>query len=137
MIAIVMLQNCRGIKFASLIKTVHMLNIKKGIFAYLIAASAGLFTFSNVHGQDSTTVGQDLKSAGKKTGKAVEKGAKKVGNKTAEVASKGKSEVVDKTYEGKQGPSGEKIFIDSHSKYYYVDKKGHKQYLEKSKLRDK
>jgi hypothetical protein len=109
----------------------------KRIFAYMIAASAGLFTVMNVHAQDSTTIGEDLKSAGKKTGKAVEKGAQKVGNKTAEVASKGKSEIVDKTYEGKQGPSGEKIFIDSHSKYYYVDKKGHKQYLDKNKLKDK
>jgi hypothetical protein len=124
-------------QFAPLTKTVHMLNIKKSVFAYLIVASAGIFTVSNVHGQDSTTIGEDLKSAGKKTGKAVEKGAKKVGNKTAEVASKGKSEVVDKTYEGKQGPSGEKIFIDSHSNYYYVDKKGHKQYVDEGQLRDK
>lgn len=111
--------------------------MKKGIFVYLIALSAGLFFAINTQAQDTTTAGQDIKNAGKKTGKAVEKGAKKVGNKTAEVASKGKSEIVDKTYEGKEGPDGEKIYIDGHSKYYYVDKKGHKQYVEKGLLKDK
>lgn len=111
--------------------------MKKRLFVYLIVASAGIFSAANLQAQDTTTVGQDLKNAGKKTGKAVEKSAKKVGNKTAEVASKGKSEVVDKTYDGKEGPGGEKIFIDGKSKYYYVDKKGHKQYLKAGELKDK
>ena len=111
--------------------------MKNAFVVYLIGVSAALFSAVNVHGQDTTTVGQDLKNAGKKTGKAVEKSAKKVGNKTAEVASKGKSEVVDQAYADKQGPNGERIYIDRHSKYYYVDKKGHKQYVEKSKLKDK
>ncbi|MEJ7739218.1 MAG: hypothetical protein WKF97_17470 [Chitinophagaceae bacterium] len=109
--------------------------MKKKFLIGLIAVSAGFF--SATQAQDTTTVGQDLKKAGKKTGKAVEKGAKKVGNKAAEVASKGKSEVVDKTYGGKQGPDGEKIYIDGRSKYYYVDKKGHKQYVKAGELKDK
>ncbi|MEO5996873.1 MAG: hypothetical protein ABIN89_09075 [Chitinophagaceae bacterium] len=111
--------------------------MKKGFLVYLIALSIGLFSVLTIHAQDTTTAGQDLKNAGKKTGKAVEKTAKKVGNKTAEIASKGKSEIVDKTYEGKEGPEGQKIFIDGKSKYYYVDEKGHKQYLKSSKLKDK
>lgn len=111
--------------------------MKKGFLVYLIVLSFGVFTAVSVHAQDTTTAKQDLKNASKKTGKAIKKDANKVGNKTAEIASKGKSEVVDKTYEGKQGPDGQKIFIDNKSKYYYVDKKGHKQYLEASKLRDK
>lgn len=90
-----------------------------------------------VSAQDSTTVGQDLKNASRKTGKAIKKGADKVGKKTAEIASKAKSEVVDQTYEGKAGPDGEKIYIDSHSKYYYVDSKGHKQYVTEGQLKDK
>ncbi len=107
------------------------------MFVYLFVLSVGLFSVASVYAQDTTTVGQDLRNAAKKTGKAVKKEAKKVGNKTAEIASKGKSAVVDKVYEGKQGPDGEKIFIDSHSKYYFVDKKGHKQYLKESELQDK
>lgn len=111
--------------------------MKKRFFIYFFALSAGLAIGANMQAQDTTTIGQDLKNASKKTGKAVKKEAKKVGNKTAEIASKGKSAVVDKVYDGKQGPNGEKIFIDGDSKYYFVDKKGHKQYVPESKLRDK
>jgi hypothetical protein len=73
----------------------------------------------------------------KKTGKAVEKGAESVGDKTAEVASKGKSAVVDERYKDKVGPHGQTIYIDHRSKYYWIDKKGHKQYISKAELRDK
>lgn len=64
---------------------------------------------------------------------AVEKAA----NKTAEVAVKGKATVVDKVYKDKVGPDGQTIYIDRHSKYYWVDKKGHNVYVEKSQLRPK
>ena len=111
--------------------------MKKGLFIYLIALSLGLAATACTQAQDTTTAGQDLKNATKKTGKAVKKEARKVGDKTAEIASKGKSAIVDKTYDGKQGPDGEKIFIDGQSKYYYVDKKGHKKYVPESKLKDK
>lgn len=80
-----------------------------------------------------TTVGQDLKNAGKAVGKA----GKKVGNQTAELASKGASKVVDKTYKDKVGPDGQTIYIDKHSKYYWVDDKGHHVYIKKSELKDK
>lgn len=69
--------------------------------------------------------------------KEVKKDAKKVGNETAELGSKAKSKVVDKTYKDKVGPDGQTIYIDKHSKYYWVDEKGHKQYISKSKLKDK
>ncbi len=100
--------------------------MKKGFLIYLVAFSLVLISAVNVHAQDTTTVGQHLKKA-----------AKKVGNKTAEIASKGKSGIVDKVYDGKKGPKGEKIYIDGESKYYYVDKKGHKKYVPESKLKDK
>ena len=111
--------------------------MKKVIFVSLFTLSVGIFSVASVCAQDTTTAVQDIKNAAKKTGKAVKKEAKKVGNKTAEIASKGKSAVVDKVYEGKNGPDGEKIFIDGHSKYYFVDKKGRKQYLKESELKDK
>jgi hypothetical protein len=111
--------------------------MKKQFLLAFFALSACTFSSSNLQAQDTTTVGEDLKNAGRKTGRAVGKGARKVGNKTAEIASKGKSEVVDQAYAGKEGPNGERIFIDRRSKYYYVDDKGHKKYVKLRKLRDK
>ncbi|KIO77361.1 hypothetical protein TH53_09840 [Pedobacter lusitanus] len=67
----------------------------------------------------------------------IKKAAKKVGNKTAEIAVKGASAVVDKTYKGKAGPNGQTIYIDNKSRYYYVNAKGAKVYLPKSKLKNK
>ncbi|MDB5010176.1 MAG: hypothetical protein JWQ06_965 [Mucilaginibacter sp.] len=62
---------------------------------------------------------------------------KKVGNKTSEIAAKGAAAITDKKYEGKVAPSGETVYINEHSHYYYINKKGHKVYLTKSELRDK
>lgn len=73
----------------------------------------------------------------KKTTTSVKKGAKKVGHKTAELASKGKSKVVDQTYKDKVGPDGQTIYIDGDSKYYWVDKKGHKQFVTEAELKPK
>ncbi len=67
----------------------------------------------------------------------VKKTAKKVGNKTAEVASKSKSAVVDQKYKDKTGPDGQTIYIDNKDKYYWVDKKGKKQYITKAEMKDK
>jgi len=83
------------------------------------------------------TVGHETAKGAKKVGHETAKGAKKVGNETAEVASKGKSKVADKTYKDKVGPDGQTIYIDGHSKYYYVDEKGHKQYVSSTDLRNK
>ena len=106
-------------------------------FIAVVASVMGLFAFGAVQAQDSTSIGQDLKKAASKTGKAIGKGATTVGNKTAELASKGESGVVDKVYSGKVGPNGEKIYINNKSKYYRIDKKGHRHYLIESQLKDK
>ena len=73
----------------------------------------------------------------KKTTHAVATGAKKTANKTAELASKGKSHVTDKVYKDKVGPDGQTIYIDHHSKYYWIDRKGHKNYVTSAELKDK
>jgi len=73
----------------------------------------------------------------KKTTHAVEKGAKKAGNETAEVASKGKATVTDKVYKDKVGPKGQKIYIDDHSRYYWIDEKGHRNYVTEAELKSK
>jgi hypothetical protein len=67
----------------------------------------------------------------------VKQDAKKVGNKSAELGSKAKSKVVDKTYADKVGPDGQTVYIDKHSKYYWIDDKGHKKYVSKSQLKNK
>src|SRR5687767_14782200 len=73
----------------------------------------------------------------KKTKEAVKNGAKKTGNKTAEVASKGAARVTDKRVNGKTGPNNETIYIDSNSKYYWIDKKGKRHYIAYSALKTK
>ena len=87
--------------------------------------------------QDTTTAAQDVKHAAEKTGKAVKKTAKKVGNKTAEVASKGAARVVAQVYKGKEGPNGQTIYINNESKYYWIDKKGHKVFITEAELKSK
>lgn len=69
--------------------------------------------------------------------KEVKEDAKAVGNKAAELGSKAKAKVTDKTYADKVGPDGQTIYIDRHSKYYWIDDKGAKRYIAKTKLKDK
>lgn len=92
-----------------------MKNIAK---AALLAAS--LFVAANVNAQ---------------VVKKVERTTVKVGHKTSEIASKGASYVVDKRYSGHYGPYGETVYIDKHSRYYYVNKRGHHVYVTKAHLR--
>ena len=98
--------------------------MKKFLGISLVLLLAG---FSSVNAQ----------STAKKVTTDVKTGAEKAGNKTAELASKGKSVVVDKVYKDKEGPNGETIYIDKHSKYYWIDKKGHKVPIARNKLKSK
>lgn len=93
----------------------------------------GLSLFVLFIGFGSATQAQTVKKATH----SVKKGAKTVGNKTAELASKGKSKVVDKTIKDKTGPNGETIYVDSDARYYWVDKKGHKEYVTEAELKPK
>lgn len=107
--------------------------MKKVLGAALFAAA--LFAAGVVHAQSKDTT--SFKTKVHKTTKQVGDAATKVGHKTSELAVKGASAVVDKQYKDKCGPNGETIYINSHSQYYYVDKKGHKVYLKESELKDK
>lgn len=101
--------------------------MKKIIRLFLLVLMMG--AFSTIHAQDSSAV--------KKAATGVKKAAKKVGNKTAEITVKGKAAVVDKKYKDMEGPDGQTIYIDRHSKYYWVDKTGHNVYVKKSQLKPK
>ncbi len=91
--------------------------------------AAGIFSFAQSHAK---TMARDT-TIGQKIGKT----AKKVGHKTSEIAANGASAVVDKKYEGKCGPGGQTVYINDHSQYYYINKKGHRIFLKKSQLMDK
>ncbi len=108
--------------------------MKKRMFVYMATIFAALLIQVTAKAQDSTSLGHGIKKAAKSTGHAISKGAKAVGHKTAEVASKGKAGMVDKKYDGKKGPDGQTIYIDKNSKYYWIDKKGHRQFVQESSL---
>lgn len=127
----------------------------------LALVAAGVFIFTQSQAKTvsrDTTVGHKIKhtakKVGHKTGEAAEKvgdatvstaktvghatatTAKTVGHKTAEVAAKGAAAVTDKKYEGKCGPNGETVYINKDSRYFYVNKTGHRVYLKKSQLKN-
>jgi hypothetical protein len=85
----------------------------------------------------SFSASAQVKETAKKTGVAVKKGAVTAKDKTVEVASKGKSRVTDKVYKGKTAAGGQTVYIDDHSRYYWIDKKGHRHYVTGSELKDK
>lgn len=99
----------------------------------IIAASAAILSFSSYAAQAQEKEKQDTASTSYK----VKKGARKAGDKTSELGAKGVAEVKDKTYADKVGPDGQTIYIDKHSKYYWINKKGDKVYVTKLELKDK
>jgi hypothetical protein len=80
-------------------------------------------------------VGKATSTAAKDVGNATATGAKAVGKKTSELASKGAAAVTDKRYEGHWALTGELVYIDEYGKYFYVDKKGHRQFITKAQMR--
>lgn len=109
----------------------------KKLFVCLAVVATSLLASADVYAQDTTTAGQDLKKAARKTGIAISKSAKKVGDKTAQLAAKGKARVVDKVYDGKKGQDGQTIYINNKSAYYWIYKKGHHIPITESQLKDK
>ncbi|RYG52428.1 MAG: hypothetical protein EOO01_06565 [Chitinophagaceae bacterium] len=110
----------------------------------IIAGLALLFAQpSGAQTDDHSTKGH-IKKGAQKTGqgikkgaKAMKKGGKKVGHQTAEIGSRGKAKIDDRVYDGKKGPTGETVYIDEQSRYYWIDDKGHHVYLSELELRDK
>ena len=90
--------------------------------------AGGVFSFGSIHAQTHKDT---------PLGHKIEKTAKKVGNKTAELGAKGAATVIDKRYDDKRGPNGQTIYINNHSQYYYIDKKGKRVFLKKSELVNK
>jgi hypothetical protein len=100
--------------------------------------SAAIFATAQSYAQERhEPVTHKVGSAAKDVGHATATAAKDVGHKTSELAAKGAAAVTDKRYDNKWGPRGEAIYYDSHSRYFYVDKRGHRNYITKRELRDK
>jgi hypothetical protein len=94
------------------------------------------------YAQDSTSnvaqrAGHSIKKGAKKAWKGTKKGAKVVGNKTAELATEGKAKVTDKEVEGYTAPNGRKVYVDDGDKYYWVNKKGGKEWITKDQMKQK
>ncbi len=86
-------------------------------------------------GKTAKKVGNATADAAKDVGQATATGAKKVGNKTSELASKGAAAVANKRYEGHWALTGELVYIDEYGRFFYVDKKGHRQFITKAQMR--
>lgn len=105
--------------------------MKKLFTAFLVAAFT--LTAGIAGAQEKSTVGSDLKDAGKSVGHA----GKKVGNKTAEIASKGASKVADQELKDKTTATGERVFVNGKDQYYWVDGKGKHRFVTKASLKAK
>ena len=106
----------------------------------LIASMCCLFLFAAplpVKAQDDQSTIQKVKKGVKKDAHDVKKGVKKGAHEVAEQASEAKSDITDKEVENKMGPNGEDIFLEDDGRYYYVDEKGHRVYMNASDLRNK
>ena len=86
-------------------------------------------------GNAAKDVGNATATAAKDVGNTTATGAKAVGKKTSELASKGAAAVSTKRYAGHWALTGELVYIDEYGKYFYVDKKGHRQFITKAQMR--
>ncbi len=104
-----------------------------------------LLTISVPGGAQDTTekkgvahkAGHGIKKGAQKGWKGTKKGAKAVGNETAETATKAKAKVTDKKSDEWIGPNGQTIYVDDGNKYYWINEKGGRVFVSKSKLKAK
>jgi hypothetical protein len=87
--------------------------------------------------RDLDNAERDVEQAADSTKEDVKEGANKLGDKISEAASNAAAEVNDQFYSGKMGPDGQNIYIDKHSKYYYINNEGKKVYIDKSQIKDR
>jgi hypothetical protein len=110
----------------------------KNVFRIAMFAAATFAitpAFAQTH-KDST-LGAKIDRTSKKVATKTKTTAKKVGHKTSEIAANGESRIVDKKFEGKVAPGNHNVYIDKNSKYYYVNKKGHRVYITEAQMKDK
>ncbi len=67
----------------------------------------------------------------------VENAADRAGDKISEGAAKAAAEISDKRLDDKVGPDGQTIYMDTETKYYYINDEGKKVFVTKMQLKDK
>jgi hypothetical protein len=82
--------------------------------------------------EESRDINHDAKQAEEKA----ETKSEKVGDDISEAAGNVGAEIKDKPYVDKVGPNGERIFMDRHSKYYYINSEGKKVFITKLEMKD-
>jgi hypothetical protein len=65
-----------------------------------------------------------------------EQKADNVGDDISNAAGNVGAEIKDKPYVDKVGPNGERIYMDRHSKYYYINSEGKKVFITKLEMKD-
>jgi hypothetical protein len=80
--------------------------------------------------------GREAKENAREAEKGLKKDADKTGDEISETAGKVGAEIKDKPYVDKVGPHGERIYMDRHSKYYYINETGKKVYITKLEMKD-
>lgn len=92
--------------------------------------------------------GEELNDAAENIEDDVEDGAERISNDTlqnrqnnadevSETAANTASGIADKKVENKVGPEDQSIYIDSNSRYYYINDEGKKVIIDKKQLKDK
>jgi hypothetical protein len=79
---------------------------------------------------------REAREDARETKEEVKKDADKTGNEISEAAGNVGAEIKDKPYVDKVGPHGERIFMDRHSKYYYINESGKKVSITKIEMKD-
>ena len=99
--------------------------MRKFIYGLSVLILAGIANPSFSQDKKETTVAEDVKQAGKSTGKAV----KKTGKKLGEVGAKSAATVKDKSLKTVKGPNGETVYIDKYERKYYINKDAKRIYI--------
>ncbi len=83
--------------------------------------------------RESDELKRDMRDDADTTGSTGEKLKDGFNRSTAVIG----AEIKDKVFADKVGPNGETIYIDEHSKYYYIDRDGDKKYITKLEMKNK
>lgn len=80
---------------------------------------------------------REAREEAKEAQKDLKRGADKTGDDISEAAGNAAAHIKDKVFVDKVGPSDQTIYIDKHSRYYYIDDEGKKVFVSKWQMKDK
>jgi gas vesicle protein len=86
--------------------------------------------------EDAKEAENDIDRNADKASNKTKNTANKVGGEISETAAKTGAAIKDKVYVDKVGPDNQKVYIDKHDKYYYINDKGDKVFVTELQLKD-